>query len=77
MSIRPCAEVGDGKRSERPEWRVQSGWGVDRGRGGRGGETKLVVSASFSELSLGDAGSSTHILTAAPCLVTAPLGPVQ
>lgn len=57
--------------SERPEWRVLSGWG------GGGGEPmlELEVSASFSELSLSDAGSSTHILTAAPCLVTALLGP--
>ena len=51
-----------------------SGWGG----GGGGGEElellELVVSASFSELSLSDASSSTHILTAAPCLVTALLG---
>lgn len=52
-----------------------SGWGG--GGGGGGGEElklELVVSASFSELSLSDASSSTHILTAAPCLVTALLG---
>ncbi len=72
-----CDEVGEGKSSKRPEllWRVLSGWGG--GGGGGGGEElklELVVSASFSELSLSDASSSTHILTAAPCLVTALLG---
>lgn len=49
-----------------------SGWGG--GGGGEELELELVVSASFSELSLSDASSSTHILTAAPCLVTALLG---
>lgn len=35
---------------------------------------ELAISASFSEISLSDASSTTHILTAAPCLVTALLG---
>lgn len=48
-----------------------SGWGGGGGGGGEELKLELVVSASFSELSLSDAGSSTHILAAAPCLVTA------
>lgn len=36
---------------------------------------KLVLVVSFSELSLSDASSSSDILAAAPCLVTALLGP--
>ncbi len=68
-----CDEVGEGKSSERPEWlwRVLSGWGGGGRGGGEEPKLELVVSASFSELSLSDASSSTHILTAAPCLVTA------
>lgn len=76
---------GKGKSSLCPEWlwRELSGWGGDGGGGVGGGggrergEPKLerTVSASFSEISLSDASSSTHILTAAACLVTALLGP--
>lgn len=76
-------EKGKWKSSLCPEWLwiELSGWGGDggggrrRGGGGRRGEPKLELTVSFSEISLSDASSSTHILTAAACLVTALLGP--
>lgn len=50
-----------------------SGWGgVVEGEGEEEEEKlELAASASFSEISLSDASSTTHILTAAPCLDTA------